>query len=480
MDDKRNEMRRRAHRSVKEERMSAEHFEFAVVGGGKGGKTLAAQMASSGRRVVMIEKGMIGGSCINVTCIPTKTLVKSAKVAELARRAAAFGIRARFERADPVGVRERKRAVVAEMVARNQANFDRSGMTLLIGTARFTGPRSLEVRLRDGSATELIADKVFIDTGTRPALPELPGLADAQPLNSESIQELDRLPEHLIVLGGGYVGCEFAQMFRRFGSRVTLVEQTEAFLPREDPDVAQQVLEIFQEEGVDVLLGASTQQVQGMSGQSVRLRLQTPSGERAVEGSDLLVALGRVSNTEELNLPAAGVETDSRGFIKVNDRLETTATGVWALGDVNGGPQFTHSSLDDYRIVVANLSGGNRSTADRLIPYTLFIDPELGRVGMTETEARGRGHRVRVARLPASAVPRAMTTGETRGYLKAVVDADTDQLLGASILAAQGGEVMAVIQVAMRAGLPYMALRDMVFAHPTMAEGLNDLFGRLE
>jgi pyruvate/2-oxoglutarate dehydrogenase complex dihydrolipoamide dehydrogenase (E3) component len=299
-------------------------------------------------------------------------------------------------------------------------------------------------------------------------------------LNSESIQELARLPEHLIVLGAGYVGCEFAQMFRRFGSRVTLIERTEAFLPREDPDVAQQVLEIFQDDGVDVLLGASTQQAQGMSGQSVRLRLQTPSGERAVEGSDLLVALGRVPNTEDLNVSAAGVETDSRGFIKVNDRLETTATGVWALGDVNGGPQFTHSSLDDYRIVAANLTGGNRSTADRLIPYTLFIDPELGRVGMTETEARGRGHRVRVARLPAAAVPRSMTTGETRGYLKAVVDADTDQLLGASILAAQGGEVMSVIQVAMQARLPYTALRDMVFAHPTMAEGLNDLFGRLE
>jgi pyruvate/2-oxoglutarate dehydrogenase complex dihydrolipoamide dehydrogenase (E3) component len=460
--------------------MSSEHFEFAVVGGGKAGKTLAAQMASNGHHVVMIEKGMIGGTCINVACIPTKTMVKSAKVAELARHAAAFGIRVRFDGADPVGVRERKRTVVAEMVGRNQANFERSGMTLLIGTARFTAPRSPEVRLGDERVREVTADKVFINTGTRPALPALPGLADARPLNSESIQELDRLPKHLIVLGGGYVGCEFAQMFCRFGSRVTIIERTEAFLPREDPDVAQQVLEIFREDGVNVLLGASTQQVQGVSGQSVRVRLQTPSGERAVEGSDLLVALGCVPNTEDLNLPAAGVETDSRGFIQVNDRLETTATGVWALGDVNGGPQFTHSSLDDYRIVAANLAGGNRSTADRLIPYTLFIDPELGRVGMTEAEARGQGHQVRIARLPAAAVPRAMTRGETRGYLKAVVDADTDQLLGASILAAEGGEVMAVLQVAMRARLPYTALRDMIFAHPTMAEGLNDLFGRLE
>lgn len=460
--------------------MPTEHFEFAVVGGGKGGKTLATKMASAGRPVVLIEKGMIGGTCINVACIPTKTMVKSAKVAELARRAAGFGILVTFDGVDPIKVRDRKRAVVAEMVGRNQTNFDRSGMTLLLGTARFTGLRSLEVRLRDGGVRELTADKVFLNTGTRPALPPLLGLVEAQPLNSESVQELDRLPEHLIVLGGGYVGCEFAQMFRRFGSRVTVIERAETFLPREDDDVAEQVLQVFREDGIDVLLGASVRQVEGLSGQSIEVRIQTPSGERTVQGSDLLAALGRVPNTEELNLPVADVETDNRGFIKVNERLETTATGVWALGDVNGGPQFTHVSLDDWRIVTANLAGKNRSTIDRLVPYTLFIDPELGRVGLTEAEARRRGLRVRIGRLPAAAVPRAMTSGETRGYLKAVVEADTDRILGASILAAEGGEVMAVIQVAMQAGLPYTALRDLILAHPTMAEGLNDLFARLE
>ncbi len=460
--------------------MPAEHFEFAVVGGGKSGKTLAAKMATAGHRVVMVEKGMIGGSCINVACIPTKTMVKSAKVAELARRATEFGIRVGFDRADVAGVRNHKETVVAGMVGRNQTNFDRSGMTLLIGAARFTGPRTLEVRLHDGSRRDVTADKVFVNTGTRPSLPPMPGLVEAQPLNSETVQELDRLPERLIILGGGYIGCEFAQMFRRYGSKVIVIERSESFLPREDADVAEEVLSIFREDGIDVRLGASVQNIEGTSGQSVRVRLSAPSGVQVVEGTDLLAALGRTPNTNDLNVAAAGIELDDRGFIKVNERLETTASGVWALGDVNGGPQFTHASLDDYRIVAANLSGGSRSTVDRVVPYTLFIDPELGRVGMTETEARGQGRSVRVARLPASAIPRAVTTGETRGYLKAVVDADTDQILGVAILAAEGGEVMSVVQTAMRAGLPSAALRDMIFAHPTMAEGLNDLFGRLE
>lgn len=460
--------------------MQSEHFEIAVIGGGKGGKTLAAKMASAGRRVVMVEKGMIGGSCINIACIPSKTMVNSAKVVEWARRARDFGIHLTFDHADPLGIRERKRAVVTQMVARNQANFDHSGMQLLIGTARFTGAGSLEVQLRDGGASRLTADRIFINTGTRSALPPLPGLAAAQPLHSDSIQELERLPGHLIILGAGYVGCEFAQMFRRFGSQVTLVQRGEAFLPREDRDVADRVLQYFREDGIEVLLAAPVQTVEGVSGRSVRLRLQTPDGERTLEGTDLLVALGRVPNIEDLNLAAAGVATDDRGFIQVNERLETTAHSIWALGDVNGGPQFTHASFDDWRIVAANLAGGARSTIGRLIPYTLFIDPELGRIGLTETEARRRGFQVRVARMAANKIPRAMTSGETRGYLKAVIDAQTNSILGASILAAQGGEIMAVIQVAMQAGLPYTALRDMIFAHPTMAEGLIDLFEQVD
>lgn len=462
--------------------MPTDHFEIAVIGGGKGGKTLAAKMASAGRSVVMIEQGMIGGSCINVACIPTKTMIRSAELAEAVRRAgdALVGARAPDEQVDMVNVRARKRAVVAEMVARNQGNFDRSGMTLLIGTARFTAPRTVEVHLQDGARRTLTADKVFINTGTRPALPPIPGLAGAHALDSESIQELDRVPSHLIVLGGGYVGCEFAQMFRRFGSRVTIVEQSATFLAREDRDVADEVRKCFAADGIDVVLAASVRSVEGESGESVRLFLETPSGERILEGSHLLTALGRVPNTEELNLAAARVETDDRRFIRVNDRLETSAEGVWALGDVNGGPQFTHASLDDWRIIAANLAGERRSTADRIIPYTLFIDPELGRIELTETEARRQGLSVKIARLAADKVPRAMTSGETRGHMKAVIDAKTDRILGASILSAAGGEVMAVIQVAMRAGLPYTALRDMIFAHPTMSEGLNDLFAHVE
>jgi pyruvate/2-oxoglutarate dehydrogenase complex dihydrolipoamide dehydrogenase (E3) component len=458
----------------------AEHFQYAIVGGGKGGKMLAGDLASRGHKTVMVERGMIGGTCINVGCIPTKTLVRSAKAVELARHAADFGIRADFHGIDPTGLRERKRSVVAGMVKINRTKFEQSGMALLIGSARFTGPRAFDVQLAGNEVRSLSADHVFINTGTRPILPPLPGLAEARPLTNESLMELDRLPDHLVILGAGYIGVEFAQMFRRFGSRVTMIDRGARFLPREDTDIAEQVLSILKEDGVDVIQSASVQRVGGQSGQEVRLELQTPAGSRTLDGSDLLAATGRQPNTEDLNLPAAGVALDARGFVQVNDKLETSAPGVWALGDVNGGPQFTHVSLDDYRIVKANLFGGNRTTRDRLVPYTLFIDPELGRVGLTEEQARAKGHQVKIAKLPAAAVARARTMSETRGLLKAVVDAGTSRILGAAILAPEGGEVMTVIQLAMQAGLPFTALRDSIYAHPTMSEALNDLFARVE
>lgn len=461
--------------------MAVEQFDVLVIGGGKGGKTLAADLASAGKQVAMVERGLIGGSCINVACIPTKTIIRSAKVAELARHLQQFGVRGEYQGTDVAGVRARKRSVVEALVKLNQAKFDQSEMTLLLGVARFMGPRTVEVRLNHGGVRQLTAEKVFINTGTRPSLPALEGLADVRPLTSESLLELDRLPKHLIVLGAGYIGLEFAQAFHRFGSKVTVIERGRRFLSREDVDVAEQILAIFREDGIDVLLSAEVQNLRGQSGERVQVQIRTPAGERTVEGSDVLAAVGRVPNTEELNLPAAGVDTDARGFVKVNDELETTAPGVWALGDVSGGPQFTHASLDDYRIVKANVFGpGGRTTRDRLMPYTLFIDPELGRVGLTEEEAVRRGHQVLVGKLTAAAVPRARTLSEMRGLLKAAVDAPTGRILGVAILAPEGGEVMAVAQLAMQAGLPYTALRDMIFSHPSMAEGLNDLFAKLE
>ncbi len=461
---------------------ATETFDLLVVGGGKGGKTLAVQRAKAGQRVAMVERAMIGGSCINVACIPTKTLVHAAKVADLARRAGEFGIRIGFEGADPAGVRRRRDAVVAQMVGRNQALFDQSGMDLVLGTARFVAPRTVAVALAGGGRRTLTAATVVVNTGTRPAPPpaDVPGLAAAAPLDSTTVQRLETLPEHLIVLGGGYIGCEFAQLVRRLGSRVTVVDRNVRFLPREDADIGAAALAIFGEDGIDVRLAAEVERIEGVSGESVRLTLRTPAGSGTVEGSHLLLALGRVPNTDGLGVEAAGIALDDRGFIRVDEHLATTAPGTYAAGDVAGSPQFTHASLDDFRILAANLDGGRRSTRGRLIPYTLFIDPELGRVGLTEESARRAGHDVRVARLPAAAIPRAVTLGETRGLLKAVVDRASDRILGASILAPGGGEVMAVVQVAMQAGVTATALRDTIFAHPTLAESLGDLFARLD
>jgi len=460
--------------------MSIEHYEYAIIGGGKAGKSLAARMALAGRSTVLIERGMIGGSCINVACIPTKTMVHSAKVLDMARHAARFGINVTLQGPDIVGVKSRRDSGVGEMVQRNQANFDRSGMTLVIGSARFTGPKSIEVSLAQGGTRQISSEKVFINTGTRPAMPDLPGLADLGPLTSDTIQQLRRLPEHLVILGGGYIGLEFAQMFRRFGSQVTIIDRNNQFLPREEPEIARSIQEIFRKDGIEWISGATVESFKGISGKEVQLLVQTATGSSLVKGSDLLVAMGRTPGTGELNLNAAGVETDQRGFIKVNDRLETTAKDVWALGDVNGGPQFTHASFDDFRIVTANLEGGNRTTNGRLIPYTLFIDPELGRIGLTEEEARKKGLTIKVASLPAAAIPRAVTKGETQGLLKAVVDAKTDLILGASILAPEGGEIMAVVQMAMQGGLTATKVRDTIFSHPSMSEALNDLFSKLK
>jgi pyruvate/2-oxoglutarate dehydrogenase complex dihydrolipoamide dehydrogenase (E3) component len=458
---------------------SVESYEILIVGGGKAGKTLAADLARAGHRVALVERGMIGGTCINVGCIPTKALVKSAKVAELAARAEDFGIHVeRWASAMPA-VLAHKRAVVEGMVALNWDNLHGAlGEHFILGEARFVAPRTVEVRPADGGPLRRIrGDKMFVNLGAGPALPSLPGLAAAAPLTSRSALELDRLPEHLVIMGGGYIGVELGQAFRRFGSKVTIIQRGPHLLPAEDGDISEAVEAIYRDEGIALALRSEVASVEGRSGDRVRLTVRTSAGERFIEGTDLLVAVGRVPLTHDVGLHEAGVELDAHGFIVVNDRLETTAPDTWALADCAGSPQQTHVALDDYRIVKSNVfAGGTRSTSDRLIPHTVFLDPELGRIGLTEREARSKGMDVKVAKVATAVVPRARTLAETRGVLKAVVDARSNLILGFAMLGAEAGEVAAVVQMAMLGRLPFTALRDGILAHPTMAEGLNYLF----
>jgi pyruvate/2-oxoglutarate dehydrogenase complex dihydrolipoamide dehydrogenase (E3) component len=423
----------------------------------------------------------VGGTGYNEGCTPTKTMVASAKVAYLDRRSADYGVENGPVAVDMVAVRQRKRDIVNDFRNGGEQRIEETeGLDLLKGEARFTGPGELEVRLNGGDELRLTAENIFINVGARPANPPVEGLDSVPTLNSTTIMELDEVPEHLLVLGGGYVGLEFAQMFRRFGSEVTVVQRDAQLLTREDADVAGAVAEILRQDGVEVLLQSQAQRAEQTEGGRIRLTIQTPEGESTLEGSHLLAAAGRLPNTDRLNLEAAGVETDKRGFIKVSERLETNVPGVYALGDAKGEPAFTHISYDDFRIIRTNLlEGGDATIADRMVPYTVFIDPQLGRVGLSEQEAHEQGRNVRVARMPMSHVARALEVDEPRGMMKVVVDADTDQILGCAVLGIEGGEVMAMIQIAMIGEVPYTVLRDAVFAHPTLAESLNNLFATI-
>lgn len=455
----------------------AERYQLLAVAGGKGGKTLAMDMALSGWRVAIVEHvpEMVGGTCINLACIPTKTLIRSAEVAELVRRARTFGVGGSLGALDAAPLRASKDAVLHAMREMNLDQLGASGVELVLGRARFVAPR--RVAVTGDSGTRLLeGEKVVINLASRPAIPAIPGLAEAEPLTSETLLRLERIPSRLVVLGGGYVGLELAQAMRRLGSSVTVVERGPQLLSREDADVAVAVADIPRDDGIDIRLRAETRNVARLVDGSVRVELATADGGDEVVADDLLAALGRVPGSDGVGLDAAGIDLDERGFVRVDERLRTTAENTFAVGDITGGPQFTHVSLDDYRIVKANLDGCGRTTTDRLIPYTIFLDPELGRVGLTEREARRRGYDVRVAKLPAIAVPRARTLRATRGLLKAVVERGSERILGAAILAANGGEVAAVIQAAMLGNLPAPALRDAILAHPTMAEGLNALF----
>lgn len=461
--------------------MEPERFDAIVLGIGQAGKPLALDLGGAGRRTAVVEREYVGGTCINVGCTPTKTMVASARVAYLARRAADYGVRCGPVAVDLVQVRRRKQAIVDDFRTAGQRRLETAeNVELVFGEGRFLAPKVVEVTLKGGGARTLTADLIFINVGCRPALPALAGLDSVEAFDSTSIMELSALPEHLLVLGGGYIGLEFGQMFRRFGSAVTIVQRGKQLLAREDPDVAAEVHKMLQEDGIEVLLETEAARVQA-AGREVVLYLRGPGGKRTVAGSHLLVATGRAPNSDRLNLAAAGVTIDARGFIAVNDRLETDAAGIYALGDVKGGPAFTHIAYDDYRIIRNNLlRDGHSTTGDRFVPYTVYIDPQLGRIGLTEQEARAKGRPLRVAKIPMTWVARALEMAEPRGFVKAVVDVETQQILGAAVLAVEGGEIMSMIEIAMMGKLPYTALEDGIFAHPTLAEGLNTLFMSLE
>jgi pyruvate/2-oxoglutarate dehydrogenase complex dihydrolipoamide dehydrogenase (E3) component len=459
-----------------------QHYAAIVIGSGQGGKPLAGALAEAGHKTAIIERDYVGGSCVNVGCTPTKTMIASARTAYVDSRSADYGIHNGPITVEMTEVRQRKRDIVDKFRdGVRQIIESTKGLDLFLGEARFTGPKELRVDLNDGETVRLSADNIFINVGARPANPPVEGLDRVPTLNSTTIMELDEVPDHLLVLGGSYVGLEFAQMFRRFGSRVTVVQRGKQLMSREDTDVAEAVAEIMRQDGIEVLLSTQTQRAEQGNDGKIRLRVSTPEGERTLEGSHLLVAAGRPPNTDRLNLEAAGIETDKRGQIKVNERLETNVEGVYALGDVKGGPAFTHISYDDFRIVRTNLlEGGNATITDRKVPYTVFIDPQLGRAGLSEQEAREQGLNIRVAKIPMSYVARAIEVDETRGFMKAVVDADTDQILGCAILGVEGGEIAAMLQIAMMGGVPYTTLRDTVFSHPTLSESLNTLFAAVE
>jgi len=463
------------------------HYQAIVIGSGQGGTPLCMALAGAGLRTALIERAHVGGTCINEGCTPTKTMVASARVADLARRGASYGVHTGDIRVDMVRVRQRKRDIVNSFRNGSQTRMEKTAnLDLIFGEASFTGPHSVLVRLtnKDGGQRTLTGEKIFVNAGARPAVPALEGLTAVPFLDSTSIMELDRVPEHLLVLGGGYVGLEFGQMFRRFGSRVTIVQSAAQLLNGEDADVADAVAGILKQDGIDVLLNSKAVSVTKTEDQihlAVHSNVRTGNESRVYQGSHLFVATGRVPNTDSLNVSAAGIATDDRNFIQVNGKLETSQPGIYALGDIKGGPAFTHISYDDFRILRTNLmekrgDKGDATTVGRILPYTLYIDPQLGRIGLTEAEARAQNKNIRVARMPMTYVARALETDEARGFMKAIVDAGTDRILGAAVLGLEGGEIMSMLQLAMMGNLTYTNLRDAVFAHPTLAESLNNLF----
>jgi pyruvate/2-oxoglutarate dehydrogenase complex dihydrolipoamide dehydrogenase (E3) component len=453
-----------------------EEFDLVILGGGTGSTVAAWTFAKQGQHVAVIDRKYIGGSCPNIACLPSKNIIHSAKVASYARKSEEFGVPRHDFTVNMSAVRDRKRKMVAALNEMYLDNYKHTGAEFILGSGRFIGPRTLEATLPDGTSRRLRGANVVISTGTRASLDPVPGLAESHPLTHIEALELDEVPEHLLVIGGGYVGLELSQAMRRFGSKVSVIEHNGQLVYREDEDVTEALRALLQDDGIEILLNAKVKRVSGKSGQSVKIVLDQNGVEKTLEGSHILVAAGRTPNTEGIGLELAGVELTDRGYIKVNERLQTTAPGVWALGEVAGSPQFTHISIDDFRVIHDNISGRNHVTTGRQVPFCLFTDPELARVGPSEKEANARGIAYRLFKVPMEAVLRARTLSETRGFLKALVEADSDRLLGFTAFGVGASEVMASVQIAMIAGLPYTALRDAVLTHPTLVEGLASLF----
>ncbi len=454
-------------------------YDVLVFGSGTGGKLVAWTMAMEGKRTAVVEREYIGGSCVNVACLPSKNIIHTAKVASLVGRHQEFGICTGSVAVNMPGVYARKRNMVDEVVNFHLDRYRAAGDELILGEGKFVGPREIRVTLRDGGELTLTGERVFVNVGTHASIPDVPGMAEARPMTHVETLDLERVPEHLIVLGGGYVGLELGQAFRRLGSRVTLIQRGPQLAPREDPDVAQAILQLFLDEGIEVRLDTQVLNVKGLSGERVTLQVQNGRECCVIEGTDILSAVGRTPNTQGIGLEKAGIDVTEAGHVRVNDHLETTAPNVWAIGECAGSPYFTHVSEDDFNLIHANLNGGHRSTRDRLIPYCVFTDPPLARVGLNESEARRTGVRYRVTTLPMDAIWRTWTLSERRGFLKAIIDEKSDRILGFTAFGPEAGELMGTVQAAMLGGMPYTSLRDAVFAHPTMTEGLKYLFGNV-
>ncbi|MEO6907261.1 MAG: mercuric reductase [Abditibacteriaceae bacterium] len=460
--------------------MVIQHYDSIVIGAGQGG-ALAKHLAQAGQKTALIERYWLGGSCINWGCTPTKTMIASARIAHLVRRAADFGIKTSPPTIDLQQIRQHKR----DMVRNFRGDYEKSvgsvdNLDIICGEASFCETKILQVKLQTGGSQKLSAETIIIATGSCPSRPPIPGLDESGYLTAETLMEIDAVPEHLLILGGGYIAVEFAQMFRRFGAQVTIVQQGGQLLAREDTDVANALQDIFHDEGIRILLNSEAKRI-SRNAKVVSVTMDTKAGEQTVTGSHFLLAVGHTPNTKTLHLENAGIDTDEKSYIRVNDSLETNVPGIYALGDVKGGPQFTHIAFDDTRILRSNLLGGKRQTIkDRMTPYVVFTDPQLGRVGMTEKAATEAGFKIRVAQLPLSETARALETNETKGFLKAIVNDSNDQILGGAILATEGGEVVATLQMAIQAKIPYTALRDNIFAHPTQVESFNNLFLKMD